>query len=203
MLEMKRWDCAVIVLGFLVVLAGCAKPPDSELTAAKNALEEARNAGAADYVADVFKAADDQLQKAKEEITAQETRVALARNYDKTRELLAKAKAEADKAKIDAVSAKEKAKGEAETGLREAQAALGQAKLLLAMAPTGKGSKGDIKALKGNVRTAEEMLLNIKTSLDTGDYLEARAKEQSVKEKAAAVSEQVKHAMEKTSKGRK
>jgi len=203
MLEVKRWNCAVIVLGFLVVLFGCAKPPDSELTAAKNALEEARNAGAADYVFDEVKAVQDDLQKAQEEITAQETRFALARNYDRARELLGKAKAEAEKAKTDAVSAKEKAKGEAETGFKEAQAALGQAKVLLAQAPTGKGSKGDIAALKGDVQTAEAMLLNIKTALDHGDYLDAMAKEQSVKEMAATVSEQVKHAMEKTGKAKK
>ncbi len=203
MLEVKKWNCAVLVLGFLIVLFGCAQPPDSELTAAKNALEEARNAGAADYVAEEFKAVQDDLQKAQEEITAQETKVSLARNYDKARELLGKAKAEAEKAKTDAVSAKEEAKGEAETGFKEAQAALGQAKVLLARAPTGKGSKRDIAALKGDVQTADAMLLNIKTSLDHGDYLDARAKEQSVKETAATVSEQVKHAIEKTRKGRK
>jgi hypothetical protein len=203
MLEVKGWNGAVMVLGFLIVLVGCDKPPDSELTAAKNALEEARNAGAADYVAEEVKAVQDDLQKAQEEITAQETKISLARNYDKARELLGKAKAEAEKAKTDAVSAKEKAKGEAETGFKEAQAALGQAKVLLAQVPTGKGSKRDIEALKGVVQTAEAMLLNIKTALDHGDYVDARAKEQSVKEKAAAAIEQVKHAMEKTRKGRK
>ncbi len=203
MLEVKGWNCAVIVLGFLVVLVGCAKPPDSELTAAMNALEEARNAGAVDYVFDEVKTVQDDLQKAQEEISAQETKVSLARNYDKARELLGEAKAEAEKAKIDAVAAKEKAKGEAETGFKEAQAALGQAKVLLAQVPTGKGSKGDIAALKGDVQTAEDMLLNINTALDHGDYLDARAKEQSVKETAATVSEQVKHAIEKTRKGRK
>lgn len=203
MLEVKRWNCAVIVLGLLVVLVGCAMPPDSELTAAKNALEEARNAGAADYVAEEFQAVQEDLQKAQEEITAQETRVSLARHYDKARELLGKAKAEAEKAKTDAVSAKEKAKGEAGTGFKEAQAALGQAKVVLARAPTGKGSRGDIEALKVRVRIAEDMLLNIKTMLDHGDYLDAKAMEQSVKETAATVSEQVKHAREKTGKAKK
>ncbi len=189
-------------LVLLFSVAGCAKIPDSELTATKNALEEARNTKAPDYVPDELKAVEDDLQKAREEIKAQETRFALFRNYDKARELLGKAKAEAEKAKIDAVSAKEKAKGEAEAGLKEAQVALGQAKVLLAQAPSGKGAKGDIAAMNGDVRTAEEMLLNIKTSLDNEDYMDAKAKEQSVKEKAAAVSERVKHAMEKTGKDR-
>jgi hypothetical protein len=46
-------------------------------------------------------------------------------------------------------------------------------------------------------------LLNIKTALDHGDYLNAMALEQSVKEKAAAAIEQVKHAIEKTGKAKK
>jgi hypothetical protein len=188
---------------FLVSVAGCAKPTDSELTAAKNALEEVRNTNASDYVADQFKTAKDDLQKAQEEIKAQETRFTLFRNYDKARGLLTKARMEAEKAKTDAVSAKEKVKGEAETGLKEAQVALGQAKVFLVQAPTGKGTKGDIEAMKDDVKIAEEMLLNINASLDKGDYLDAKAKEQSVREKAASVTEQVKHAMEKTGKGKK
>jgi hypothetical protein len=193
----------VAVMGFLVILAGCAKPPDSEVTAAKNAIEDSRNAGGADYAAEGFKGAEDAFQKAGEAIKAQEGKFALARNYDKAKELLTKAKTEAEKAKTDAAAGKEKAKGEAEVAQKEAQIALNEAKASLAKAPKGKGTKADLDAMEGDLKAAEQSLLEAQAALDKQDYLGAKAKAQSVKDKAAAVTGQVRQAMEKTGKGKK
>lgn len=198
----QRRIYAAVSVALVVMLAGCAKPPDSELTAAKNAVEEARSAGA-EYVGEVFKGAEDALQKANEEIKAQEGKFALARNYDKAKELLTKAKAEAEKAKTDAAAAKEKAKGEAEAAQKEAQTALNEAKASLAKAPKGKGTKADLEVMEGDLRAAEQSLLEAQAALDKQDYLGAKSKAQSVKDKAAAVAGQVRQAMEKTGKGKK
>ncbi len=199
----RRLTGVAVVLGMVVMAAGCAKPPDAELAAAKNAVEEARKGGAAAYVAEAFKGAADALQKAEEEINAQGGRFALTRNYDKAKELLAKAKADAEKAKADTGAAKEKAKGEAQAAQKEAQAALDEAKAMLAKAPKGKGTKADIEAMQGDLKTAEGMLPEIQAALDTEDYLGAKAKAQSVKDRAASVSGQVQQAMKQKGKAGK
>ena len=145
----------------------------------------------------------DEDQKAEEEINAQGGRFALTRNYDKAKELLAKAKADAEKAKADTGAAKEKAKGEAQAAQKEAQAALSEAKAMLAKAPKGKGTKADIEAMQGDLKTAEGMLPEIQAALDKEDYLGAKAKAQSVKDRAASVSGQVQQAMKQKGKAGK
>jgi len=184
----------------VVMLAGCVKPPDAELTAAKKAVEAARRAGAAEYVGEVLKGAEDALQKANEEIKAQEGKFALARNYEKAKEWLTKAKAEAELAKTGAAAAKEKAKGEAEAAQKEAQTALNKAKALWARAPKGKGTKA---AMEGDLKAAEKLLLEGQAALVAQDYLGAKSKAQSVKDKADAVSGRLKQAMAKTGKTKK
>lgn len=199
----RRLTGLAVVLGMVVMAAGCAKQPDTELAAAKNAVEDARKSGAAAYGSEAFKGATDALQKAEEEIKAQESRFALTRNYDKAKELLAKAKADAEKAKADTVAGKEKAKEEALAAQKEAQAALDEAKAMLAKAPKGKGTKADIEAMEGDLKSAEGMLPEVQAALDKEDYLGAKAKAQSVKDRAASVTGQVQEAMKQKGKAGK
>jgi hypothetical protein len=189
---------AVVLLGVLVLGTSCAKRPDAEVTAAKTAVEQARSAGAAEYLAAPFKNVETGLQKAEEEVTAQDGRFALVRNYDAAKASLAKVKADAEKVRTDAVAAKEKAKAEAEAARTDAQAALDGAKALLAKAPKGKGTKADIEAMGADLKAAEAALVDARTALDRQDYLGAKAKAESARDKAAAVSAQVQQAKAKT-----
>ncbi len=194
----RRELAGAVVLGVLVLGTGCAKPPDAEVAAAKAAVEQARSAGAPEYVAEAFKGAETGLQKAQEEIKAQDDRFALTRNYDKAKESLARVKADAEKVRTDAVAAKEKAKAAAEAARTDAQAALDGAKALLVTAPKGKGTKADIEVMGADLKIAEAALADARTALDREDYLGAKAKAESAKDKAAAVSAQVQQAKAKT-----
>ncbi len=194
----RRDLAGAVVVGVLVLGAGCAKRPDAEVAAAKSAVEQARSAGAPEYVAEAFRGAETGLQKAQEEIKAQDDRFALTRNYDKAKESLARVKADAEKVRTDAGAAKEQAKVEAEAARTDAQAALGTAKALLAKAPKGKGTKADIEAMGADLKAAEAALGDVRTALDNQDYLGAKAKAVSAKDKAAAVSAQVQQAKTKT-----
>ena len=194
---------AVVLLGVLGLSAGCAKRPDAEVAAAKTAVEQARSAGAAEYLAEPFKSVETGLQKVQEEVTAQDGRFALVRNYDAAKASLAKVKADAEKARTDAVAAKEKAKVEAEAARTDAQAALDGAKALLAKAPKGKGTKADIEAMGADLKAAEAALGDARSALDRQDYLGAKAKAESAKDKAAAVSAQIQQAKVKTATAKK
>jgi len=189
---------AVVLLGVLGLGAGCAKRPDAEVGAAKSAVEQARSAGAAEYLAEPFKSVETGLQKAQEEVTAQDGRFALVRNYDTAKASLARVKADAEKVRTDAVAAKEKAKAEAEAARTDAQAALDGAKALLAKAPKGKGTKADLEAMAADLKAAEAALGDARTALDGQDYLGGKAKAESARDKAAAVSAQVQQAKAKT-----
>jgi len=194
---------AVVALSTLVLGAGCAKRPDAEVAAAKSAVEQARSAGAAEYLAESFKSVETGLQKAQEEVTAQDGRFALVRSYDAAKASLAKVKTDAEKARTDAGAAKEKAKAEAEAARTDAQAALDGAKALLAKAPKGKGTKADLEAMSADLKAAEAVLGDARTALDSQDYLGAKAKAESARDKAAAISAQVQQAKAKTATSKK
>jgi hypothetical protein len=199
----RRELAGAVMLGVVVLGAGCAKRPDAEVAAAKTAVEEARSAGAAQYLAEPFKSVETGLQKAQEEVTAQDGRFALVRNYDAAKASLTKVKADAEKARTDAIAAKAKAKAEAEAARTDAQAALDGAKALLAKAPKGKGTKADLEAMGADLKAAEATLADARTALDGQDYLGAKAKAESARDKATAVSTQIQQAKAKTATAKK
>ena len=96
-----------IALGLAITVAGCASPPNSDVDAAKAALDKAATDRADQYAAESLKAAQDARAALDAELKAQEGK--LIKSYDKTKELAVAAKAAADKAAADAVAGKEKA----------------------------------------------------------------------------------------------
>ena len=194
-------NIAVVFLAVsLLFLAGCASKPSQELTAAQTAVESARTAEADIYSAESYQAAADALKSAEAEIAAQEQKSSLSRNYDKAKELLAKAKSEAETAATTAATNKEKVKGEAQTAETDAQTAIDSAKAALSKAPKGKGTKADLDALAADLTAAEGALGQAKTAFQAGKYMDALNQFKSVKEKAATVSTDIEQAMQKKKK---
>jgi hypothetical protein len=190
--------------GLLVmfILAGCAKQPTEDINAAQKAVEDAKAAGSEKYIPEDSKKMDDNLAAALNEIKAQDGKFALTRNYDKAKQMLAQAKADAEKLKTDVPSKKEEAKKNALAGQEEARASIKEAKALLAKAPMGKGARADIEALKGDIKGLEDSLPEVQQLIDKEDYVVALDKAKAIKEKADGVSNQIKEAMQKV-KGKK
>lgn len=184
-------------LVMLFILAGCAKQPTMEIDSAKKAGEEAKAAGSERYLPEDTKKVDDSLTAALDEVKAQDEKFALFRNYEKAKQMLAQAKADAEKVKADTAAKKEEAKKNAIAGLEAAKAAIEESKALLAKAPMGKGAKADIEAMKGDIKGLEDSLPELQGLIDKEDYLTAIDKAKVIKEKAEGVSSQVKAAMEK------
>ncbi len=97
----------VVVLGLAITVTGCASPPNTDVDAAKAALDTADTARTRQYAAESLKAAQDARAALDVELKAQEGK--WLKSYDKTKELAVAAKAAADKAAADAVAGKEKA----------------------------------------------------------------------------------------------
>jgi hypothetical protein len=190
--------------GLLVmfILAGCAKQPTEDINAAQKAVEDSKAAGSAKYAPEDTKRVDDSLTAALNEIKAQDSKFALTRNYDKAKQMLAQAKADAEKLKTDIASKKEEAKKNALAGQEAAKASIKEAKALLAKAPMGKGARADIEALKGDIKGLEDSVPELQQLIDKEDYVVATDKAKAIKEKADGVSNQIKEAMQKV-KGKK
>jgi TonB family protein len=124
--------CGAIALGLAIAVAGCASPPNTEVDAAKAALDKAAADGADRYAADSLKAAQDAKAALDAELSAQQAR--MVKSYDKAKELAVAAKVAADKAAADAVAAKEQAEALA---AREKAAAAARAKMRAAAVRPG------------------------------------------------------------------
>jgi hypothetical protein len=182
-----------MVLVFLFV--GCAKPPTEEMNAAKAAIDAVVADGAMKFAAEDAKKLNDAMKAVQDEIKAQESKT--FKDYDKAKQILAKVKADAGTLKTALPAKKEEAKKNATAAQDAAKAAVAEAKALLAKAPKGKGSKADIEALRADLKGIEDALAEVKTAFDGEDYMVAIEKSNAIKDKSAAISDQVKKAMEK------
>ncbi len=185
----------------LFVLAGCGSQPAQEMQAAKSAVDAAVADGGEKYSAPEMKNVNSELNAAMEEVKAQDQK--WFKNYDKAKELLAKAKTDADNVKAGLAAKKEQAKKEASDNLAIATEAVKNAKAALTKAPKGKGSAADLEAMKGDVQGLDAALAEVQPLIDSQDYAAARDKAASVKTKADEVSAAVSAAMEKVAAAKK
>lgn len=165
----------VLFVGLAMVM-GCAKPPQTEVDAAKAAVQAASDAGAADYAAASLRDAQNAVASLDAEIAAQTKKFALMRSYKQAATLAAQAKAAGEKAAADAAAGKERTKGEAEALLAQARTAMETANAALATAPAGKGSKDEIDAMKADMATVAQAITDGEAAHAAGRYLESKAK---------------------------
>jgi hypothetical protein len=184
-----------LTMVMIFVLVGCGKLPQEELNAAKASIDAVVAEGAQKYAAEDAKKLNDSMQAVQAEIKVQEDKT--FKDYAKTKELIAKVKADADTLKAGLAAKKEEAKKKAAAALEAANTSVAEAKALLAKAPKGKGSKADIEALKADLKGIEDSMAEIKTANDSEDYNVVTEKSNAVKDKATAISEQIKKAKEK------
>lgn len=178
-----------------LMLVGCGSQPAQEIQAAKTAVDAVAAEGGEKFAPAETKGVSDALNAAMEEVKAQDGK--FFKNYDKAKELLVKAKGDAETLKSGLAAKKEQAKTEATANLAAAGDAVKAAKAALAKAPKGKGAAADIEAMKGDLQGLEAALAEVQPLIDSQDYAAARDKAASVKTKADEVSAAVASAMEK------
>lgn len=188
---------------FGTMLMACAEKPIQGTDSALQALQAAKQAGAVEYAPESLRVAEDEYQKAQEEIAVQDEAFMVTRSYEVANAMLVKVVADAEKAKTESIASKQLAKTEAEGAVVLAKTTLEEAKNQLAQAPTGKGTQADLQALRGDLQAAETTLAEIDAIMATEDYIGVKAKAESVQALAARVNEQVAQAMQKTGKHKK
>ena len=199
---MKRsWFGMAVLVMALVTVVACGKPPQQEIDAAKAALDAAKSAQADKWASTDYQTAESSLSAAQLEVDAQAQK--WFKNYDKAKELMNTAKADAEKAATAAVANKETAKNEATTAIADATTALEAAKTALAGAPKGKDTKADLELFKQDLEGLAATLTEAQTAMGTEDYMGAKDKANSIKEKATSISDQIAQAAAKRAGGKK
>ena len=191
---MKKLLVVLASLALVASLTACAKAPTEEVNAAKASLDAAVADGAQQYTPEDYKMVADQLAAANAEIKVQEEK--FFKNFDKAKQILAKAKADADALKGKVAARKEELKQAAIATMAQANTALAEAKALLAKAPKGKGSKAEIEAMATDLAGVEAMIPEVQPMLDKGDFIGANEKANAILARINAVISEVNAAIE-------
>jgi len=182
------------IAAFGLVLAGCAQPPTADIDAAKQSLDEARQAQAAEYAPQTWTTAQDAMAKLDAELAAQEQRWSATRTYTTVRQLAQDTKAMADRSRDEAIAGKEKAKSDATTMMADAQAAVDRAHAAVASAPKGKGTEADLASLKSDTASLDDTLAEMHRMFDSGQYNDAKVKAQAAIDAAKQVEAEIEKA---------
>ena len=194
---------AVLPLVFvLILMVGCAKPPQDAINAAMSAMDAAKPL-ASEYAAGSLQAAEDAKAALDAELKAQQDKFALFRSYKKADELVADLNAKSQKAASDAAAGREQAKSDATTAISDATTALTDAKALLEKAPKGKGTAADLEAMKADLTAAESTISDANAAMSGEKYKDAKAKAEAAKSSAANVVSQIQAAMEAKKAGKR
>jgi len=200
MMNITIYRLAPLMLG-AALLAGCAQPPAEQIDAAEKALKEAQMSGAAIYTAQEYAKLEASVTAMKKEVTDQDGKFALFRDYGKAEQLAVSAKAESERVKTDAVKMKEEAKAGALQAQQVAQEAVKSAVELVASAPVGK-DRAALEAIKNDVEALKASLNQIQLAIDKEDYPAAQAQAKAIHDKGQAVSAELQNALAKVGKGK-
>jgi hypothetical protein len=174
-----------------LVLAGCAQVPTADVDAAKHAVDEARQAQAAEYAPQSWTAAQDAEAKLEAELDAQSQRWSALRSYTVASQLATSTKQAAEKSRDEAMAGKEQAKNEATSMMAQARDEAAKAKAAVTTAPRGKGTEADLASLKSDATSIDDTLNEMQKAFDAGDYIGAKTKAQAAMDAAKKIEDEI------------
>jgi len=191
----RRFNIIAAVTLVFVAAVACAQAPQEDISAAQAEVDKAKQAQAETWAPNEYQAADQAMKAANDEIQAQSAK--WVKNYDKAKELLAKAKEEASKASQAAAANKEQAKKDAEAAIAAADTAIQTAEASLKVAPVTKDSKADLALYKSDIATLRGTLDQARQAFTSEDYKRALESASSVKERATSIADKLEEAKKK------
>lgn len=161
------WLPIVIVL----VLSGCAKPPESEIERAKSTLGQAESEGAAQYAPDAWNRAKQAMENLDKELRDQDGKFALIRRYQRAESLAAEAVRLAESARSQVVQTKAGIRDDVATAIADAARLLESARSRLAA--IGRASGLNAAALGARLDTAAQRINRARSELDAEGFANA------------------------------
>lgn len=169
----------MVLAAVCVFLVGCAKPPQQEIEAARQALSAAEAAEAATYASDALTRAQEAQQAVEQELKTQADKFALFRSYKHAGELITEANARAEEAQKAAVEGKQQAKEAAEQAQAQVTSALEEANSLMAALAAcprkPKGFAADMEALQGQLDGLTTEAAGVAEAIGREDFKGAQA----------------------------
>jgi hypothetical protein len=186
--------CVALVGSF--VLAGCGgEPPASDLATAKQALDDARDAGAEQFASKQYSAAEKAYSVAEKAVN--DANAEMIKDFSASQSLISDAKNKANDAKTAAEKEKVRQRGSAENSLADASVVMDQARDALEAAPVGKGTEGDIQQLENELSVAEAELGAAKSAVANENFSNAETNAKAAKQKAQMIVTGVENATTK------
>jgi len=195
---MKRLLKAVIIgLIGVLVLAGCSKAPTQEINDTKAKVEAADTKDMQTYAKDELAKVKSDLDAALAEVKRQDSKF-LFKHYGRAKQMLAKVRDEAEALKPMAAKMKEEAKNNAIAAQVEAKAAIEATKASVAKALSSKKAKSAVKTFKKDLTSLEASLTALQQTINQELYADAESTAKVIKEKVAAISNDIKAALGKS-----
>ena len=185
----------------LIMIAGCAEPPTQQIQEAEKALKDAQESGAATYSAEEYAKLEGTLTTLRKEVTDQDEKFSLFRDYGKAQQLSVSAKADSERIKTAATLKKEEAKAAALQAQQVAEEAVKATQDLVAKAPVGK-DRAAVEAIRNDVDGLKSLLKQVQASIDKEDYPAAQTQAKAIHDMSQSVSAEIQNALEKVGKGR-
>lgn len=195
MTRSTRQEIAVGLIA-LAVLTGCAQPPTEQLSAAQRSVDEARAAGAPDYATDDFLKLEQQLARAKNEVTRRKHGLSIFRPYADAEKMLLTVVESAGSVAAKAAHNKIAAKTAVLAMGKEAEQVVASAKTLIAKATTGNEWAG-LDTFKRDVEGLETSFNAVYLLIEMGDYVGAEVQARAVKADGVAVSREIQRAIDR------
>ena len=191
----------VISLIAIVFITGCSKQPLQEINTAKAAVDSIISEGAEKYLPDDAKKINDDLNKAMDEVKAQDAKT--FKNYENAKKMLAAVKTEAEAVNAKLPAKKEEARKDAITAMEDARTAMDAAKTLIEKASKGKTPTAANETISADIKNLEDSFRELQAQVDREDYLTIASKAAEIKSKASELSTLIQQPAEKTEKKKK
>ncbi|MBX3333669.1 MAG: DUF4398 domain-containing protein [Nitrospira sp.] len=191
----------VAIALMITVTAGCADPPTEQIQEAEKALKDARESGASTYSPDEYAKLEGTLDAIRKEVSEQDGKFALFRDYGKAQQLSVSAKTDSERIKVATAQKKEEGRAAAMQAQQVAEEAVRAAQELAAKAPVGK-DRAAVEAIKNDIEGLKSLLRQVQESIDKEDYPAAQTQAKAINEMSQGVQSELQQALAKVGRGK-
>lgn len=193
---------SLVSLGLAIVMtAGCAEPPTDQIQEAERALKDAQESGASTYSPDEYAKLQGTLDTLRKEVSEQDQKFALFRDYGKAQQLSVSAKADSERIKVATAQKKEEGRAAAMQAQQVAEEAVKAAQELVARAPVGK-DRAAVEAIRNDVEGLKSLLKQVQDSIAKEDYPAAQTQAKAINEMSQGVQNELRQALAKVGRGK-
>ena len=171
----RIFSLAVLGCAAAIVLAACDPKPDQMIAAARAALNDARNAGAAEYARGALRAAEEADAALSAELEAQGARPAPLRTYERASSLASAVHDAAERTLVEAELGKERAHRRSQEILDATREALDSSRAALIALTDRAGDSESLMEIESALAEAARLLDRAITMHAEGRYREAEA----------------------------